>query len=204
MRWILEHFQLVIVLAGALAWWLNQRKREKAGQSADYDDDGIPERNEEGSFTGEASYQDDEEARMREEIRRKREARQGGQPTPPSVPRAPSPVEDPLTQLMRELASNLAPKEPQRPVAPPPVPAAPSYAEQELERQRALQERLATLPGRTTHSSFPQAAPALTATGSAVLSPAPVSELRASLQDVAQVRRAILLSEVLGKPLALR
>jgi hypothetical protein len=43
MKWVLEHLQLIIVIAGAIAYWINQRAREKAGQEADYDEDGVPE-----------------------------------------------------------------------------------------------------------------------------------------------------------------
>ena len=43
MNWVLDHLQIIIVVAGAIAYWINQRAREKAGQEADYDEDGIPE-----------------------------------------------------------------------------------------------------------------------------------------------------------------
>ena len=40
---ILDNLQLLLVIAGSFAYWLNQRRREKSGESADYDEDGIPE-----------------------------------------------------------------------------------------------------------------------------------------------------------------
>lgn len=43
MRWIFENLNVIIVIAGAIAWWLNQRARERAGEEADYDNDGTPE-----------------------------------------------------------------------------------------------------------------------------------------------------------------
>ena len=43
MDWILDNLQIVLAIAGAIAYWLNARNKEKAGEEADYDGDGIPD-----------------------------------------------------------------------------------------------------------------------------------------------------------------
>jgi hypothetical protein len=87
------------------------------------------------------------------------------------------------------------------PLGPAPPPALPP-AEMELKRQRDLQERLrqireakAAASGGTTASRKRKAAK--------TLSSAP-SGLRAALHERGQVRRAIVLREILGPPLGMR
>jgi len=76
MRWIFENLNLIIVIAGAIAWWLNQRARERAGEEADYDNDGTPE------VPPRQQFEDPELAdrtrKIREEIQRKIEERRRG------------------------------------------------------------------------------------------------------------------------------
>ncbi len=69
MHWILDNLQLLIFIAGAVAWWLNQRAREKAGESADYDADGTPEARPRGGF--EDPELAERTRKIREEIQRK-------------------------------------------------------------------------------------------------------------------------------------
>ena len=42
MEWILKNLELILWIAGPIAVWINQRARQKRGQAADYDEDGIP------------------------------------------------------------------------------------------------------------------------------------------------------------------
>ena len=114
MRWFLEHIQVVIAVAGIIAWWLNQRRREKEGQSADYDGDGTPERNP----TAEP-YDDEQARRVREDIRRKIAERRGlatpapAATEPPPLAQAPAPREeapppvfqDPLQDMLKDIES---------------------------------------------------------------------------------------------------
>jgi len=43
MEWILRNLEMILIIAGPIAIWLNQRAKEKRGEPADYDGDGRPE-----------------------------------------------------------------------------------------------------------------------------------------------------------------
>lgn len=186
MDWIFDHLQLVFVVGGAIAWWLNQRKQAQAGDEAP-----PPEQ--------EAGFDDPELAertrRIREEIQRKIEQRARGyaneQPTLPHT----EPVEPP--PVIREVV-----------VARQPVRAASRIEAQRqaeiLEEQAAMMEKLreaetmkAAVQKRvefeaatTDHSEEARAAIRTTV----------LDDLRAP----AALRRAFILREVLGPPVALR
>lgn len=202
MRWVLDNIQLIIVIAGAIAWWINQRAREKAGQEADFDDDGTPEP------PGQRSFEDPQLAertrRIREEIQRKIDERRRlgeGYTTParPPVPPAPDelriPVEaDEPPPLVREVVVASA--------------TAPSLAEARrraeiLEQQAALAEQL-----REAEQMKLSAARRINYEAAVAEHQAPKSEARAALladlRDAGSLRRALLLREVLGPPVGLR
>lgn len=215
MSWILEHLQIIVFVAGAIAYWLNQRAREKAGEQADYDGDGIPEATTRplvpSSRDGSDPEQDERVRRIQEEIRRKIAERQGRAPAPAAP--APGPTEfDPLRELLRPVLG-----EPQ-PEAPPPVPVVeireaydPDQAA--LERQRKLAEQLEELETRraearrTAESTRKNSAYDLPSTPKAS-APGSVSAdsgtVRDSLRSARSLRRAIVLREILDRPVALR
>ena len=151
MNWILEHLQLIIVVAGTIAYWINQRAREKAGQDADYDEDGKPEVRggparelKPLSQDGSDPEADERVRRIQEEIRRKIAERRG-QPVPP--PLAP-PELSPFRPVFQEAPPPLArpaeaPSAPEREVT---VSAYDDTAA--LERQRKLEEQMAQLEER--------------------------------------------------------
>lgn len=226
MDWVFEHLNVIIVIAGAVAYWLNQRRREKEGLPADYDEDGTPE-NRPTAAPGEfdTSTMDADEAertrRLQEEMRLKREQRTGSSPALPAdtlgVPPLPAPARreaapppvyrDPMAELMRELARKMTqPANQPEPAAQ--VPAAYAAEQEALERQRQLDEQYRALEERRTSLRKETAAfreesnAAQPATGTAGLSSG--SFWLAELRNPSQVRRAIVLNEVLGKPLALR
>ncbi len=226
MDWIFDHFQVLIAIAGAIAYWLNQRRRERSGESADYDGDGIPETpptvrrldpNEPDPAEAERTRQ------IQEEIRRKiLERRAGGETGSPHVPpllvpstpgrapemspleespRAPRPVaQEPMGELLRRMLD----------------PQAEARAEEERlsrERQRALQEQLQAMEEQSRREREKLAA--LTATLRAPAEPASTGassgasrprdhSLGEVLQDPRGLRRAVLLREVLGAPVGLR
>lgn len=164
MDWIWDNLQLIIVVAGSIAVWLNQKRREKNGELADYDEDGIPDnrvppRPEMRELTpasrdGSDPAQEERRRLIQEEIRRKIAERRG-QPVPPQMPSAPT-LEpfNPVRPVFRE-----QPIEPMRPAnpfevpspalpVPPPMPAREVSAYDDtaaLERQRRLAEQLAEL-----------------------------------------------------------
>lgn len=219
MEWIFDNLQLIIVIAGAIAYWINQRAREKAGQDADYDQDGIPERRAERreetrdlqapppreSFDTE---HEERARRIREEIQR-RIAERSGRGAPPPMPAPPR--LDPFQPVFQE---DYAPPAPPAPSAPPPLPAPVTVADYDdsaaLERQRKLAEQLEQLgeqrraARREAQSAFDsteqQAATSQTAKAAGV----GARLLSAELRDPRTLRRAVVLREVLGPPVALR
>lgn len=188
MDWALKHLQLIIAIAGAAAWWLNQRRQakmtgEEPRKEVTFDDPELAERT----------------RRIREEIQRKIEQRARGyvneQPTlPHNEPAEPPPI---LRQVVM-----------MRPPEPPMSRAAAAKLEDVrtagiLEQQAALVEQLrqageikAAAMSRTQFesqiSSGGQAA--------AVARSALVDDLR----DPDALRRAFILREILGPPVALR
>src|SRR5689334_18992656 len=126
MNWILEHLQLVIVVAGALAAWLNQRK--KGGRT---EEDGE---NPASTVTGE----DDQTRRIQEEIRRKIAERRGQgtvEAPAPSTPPAPEQWAPPVA-APRRVPPVVAP----RPVAREAGPSLRDRLEAKLEQVRAREE----------------------------------------------------------------
>lgn len=230
MKWILEHLQVIILIAGAIAYWLNQRKREKEGLPADYDEDGVPENRPKRTEFDPASMDADEAERTRrvqEEIRRKIAERRG-QALPPPVstaaeqaPRIPAPArreaapppvfQDPVAEMLKEIQRRFSPET----AAPPPIPvrSEPEPIDREmLERQRALEEQLRQLE---TEKRAIQARAAKVASANSAMAPLSQGTMAASgtrgganwlaeLRDPVTARRAIVLREIMGSPVGLR
>ncbi len=221
MAWILEHLQIIVFVAGAIAYWLNQRAREKAGEQADYDGDGVPEAPVRpltpASRDGSDPEQDERVRRIQEEIRRKIAERQGRSPAP-----APEPGPDgfdPLRDLMRPVfGEEPTPEPPPFRPEPPPAPAYSASADADqaaLERQRRLAEQLEELENR--RAAARQAAEAIKRPSAYALpasDPANQSaqsdrrqndgSVREALASPRALRRAFVLREVLDRPVALR
>jgi len=186
MDWILSHLQLIFVVGGAIAWWLNQRKQAQASDEAP-----PPQK--------EATFDDPELAertrKIREEIQRKIQQRAKGYANEqPTLPRS-EPVEPP--PVIREVV-----------VTRQPVRAATRVDAQRqaeiLEQQAAMMEKLreaelmkASVKRRTDfeESTADHTAEARTAIRSTLLD---------DLSGPAALRRAFILREVLGPPVALR
>lgn len=223
MNWVLDHLQLIIVIAGAIAYWINQRVREKSGQNADYDEDGIPEnrpgqraetrelapRNREGTDID----QEERARRIREEIQRKIAERRGQAQSPaptPAAPPPPLPRFDPFRPVFQEET---------RPVPPPmraPEPVTPrvqveTYDDSAaLERQRQLAEQMEQLEERrrearrSAQRAFDSTEQQAMTTQTAKAAGVGARELSAELRDPRSLRRAFVLREVLDAPVALR
>lgn len=190
MNWLLDHLQLVIAAAGGLAWWLNQRKRAQAEQ-------------ENGAPPAEATFDDPELAertrRIREDIQRKIEQRGRAHSQPEWGESAPEVAIPP--PLMREPA--------RRPVEPPPL-ARPAAAHYEAQRTAEILEQQAALSERLHQASEMKAAALRRAQYEDEISdhvPVPSvarSALTDDLRDPAALRRAFILREIIGPPVALR
>jgi hypothetical protein len=210
MAWVFEHLQLILVIAGVIAYWINQRAREQAGEDADYDGDGTPERRAPTrdltpvSRDGVDPEQAERVRRIQEEIRRKIAERRGELAPPPIEPQE-APV---FVEREEEV---LVPQPPRVPTV--------SAQERErafahddsaaLERQRKLAEQLEELEARRRETrrlaatTFPTARQAVAASREPVAAGArrPVA---AELRDPRAVRRVMVLREVLDAPVALR
>jgi len=206
MDWISENvLQIIIALAVAIAGFLNNRKKEKGGEPADYDGDGVPD-NRPGQFEPQGMDMDEAERtrRVQEEIRRKIAERRG-QPVPPLV--APRPVAQPIPEVIKRRF--------EPPVVPPPLPSRAAQAaqaardEEILEHQRELETQLRVLEARRAEhkrQAAEAAAPlsAATAYRTAVSTKASGADVLADLRAPGGARRAWILREVLGTPAGLK
>jgi hypothetical protein len=223
MSWVLEHLQLIIVIAGAVAYWLNQRAREKAGEQPDYDGDGIPEptRTQRRELTPTSRDGTDPEAderlrRIQDDIRRKIAERRG-QASPP-----PLPVPDLPPVVRAPVFEETAPPIRRRSEAEVAVERDSDAAyrdEAALERQRQIAAQLLQLEADRREAQQRVAALASvraagagagtdigggTQRGSSATSAASSRRLASELRDPRAVRRALALREILGAPVALR
>lgn len=203
MNWLAHNLQVIIAIAGAIAWWLTQRKRgDSAGDSA----------------PAEKTFSDPELAeqtrRIREEIRRKIEQRNRGagrsagappapvQPLPPGAGGLPG-----LPPLLRELVEVQAPEPPVTVSAAPradPGHAAVERQAEILEQQAALADQLRMAKemkeAELRRLQFEQTVADHEGSRVAALRGA----LEEDLRSPESLRRAFLLREVLGPPVALR
>ncbi len=192
MDWILNHIPLLVAIAGSVAYWLNQRRQAQAG------DDPAPPR--------ETTFEDPELAertrRIREEIQRKIEERGRGYATEKAtLPRSPSPAE--LPPLVREVV-----------VKSQPAPAVLRRVASQVEAQRMAEilEQQAALAERLRQAQEMKAAAASRAEFETQISSdketiaAAVSRgaLGDDLRNPDALRRAFILREILGPPVALR
>jgi hypothetical protein len=212
MKWILDHLQLVVVIASAFAWWLSQRREQQAPPPDPMDRPGRQK----------IDYEEGERTRqIQEDIRRRiAERRNGGagtsrpgqsMPEPRMVTDRPSPqaTKPPVPQIppiLRELMGLPADEAPPPPRLPQPVQESinPVLERQNrlaaelraLEAQRAENEALArsTLEA-SSYRSTRRAVSAQSTMGDDYL---------ATLRDRRSVRRAMVLREILDKPVALR
>jgi hypothetical protein len=223
MRWIFENIQVVIVIAGAIAYWLNQRQRAKQGlPPVDEDGNPIPQ-----NHPKQASFEETDDAertrRIQDEIRRKIAERRGesgpsSAPQPPLVTipapaqreATPPPVfQDPVQEMMKELQRRFVPV----PDAPTPAqpPAGSTQAEGEREtltRQRGLQEKLEEIEAqqRVTRQRVAdiKATDAAAATSAESTRQATADRWLTDLRDPETARHAIVLREIIGTPVGLR
>lgn len=207
MDWILDHLQLVIAIAAAVAYWLNSQRKNAT-------DDAEPQDSEEAERT----------RRIQEEIRRKIAERRGGQaPAPPPAGARPAPP-----PLLRPRPAEL----PMPPFGAPAQPVfAPRAAREErddeartpaeaderartaartaaiLERQEKLAEEMRALEAARQEARKRAAQVATAETErQARENRAAVGarSLAEELRDAKSARRAIVMREVLGTPVGLR
>lgn len=201
MDWILQHFQIVVAIVVIVFWVL---KSIAGGKKADEEHSGPMAAPPPVADPGE----EDRTRQIQEEIRRRILARQRGETTPPPLP-PPRPV------IVQREEPELA--DPDYPGEGPnvPMPTAAAHRQSDtaqaaiLEQQRLLAEQLHALrAARAAGTSVPPVpAVKLPAHAAAAIAGHQLDcrrELRRDLHHSSSVRRAILLKEILGEPLALQ
>jgi hypothetical protein len=198
MKWLLENPWVFIVIAGLVAQVLKALQKGQGGAAEaapkkeyEFDDPELAERT----------------RKIREEIRRKIEQRRGGanqpEPVPPVVIESsseatPPPVVIRLPEVVREVLT------PSRTPEPAEDRGAQIRAAAELERQVSLEERLQEA------MLLKQSADRRVAFEATTADPEPAALVKTrgtvldDLRDPAALRRAFILREVLGPPVALR
>lgn len=207
MNWILEHFQVVIALIVIAAWILRsiagaeqEERPKRSGRAAPAEDAAEAERT----------------RQIQEEIRRRILARQRGEtvapPNPPPMPAAEAPPPMPVFVEPEEEEELLDPDYPGEGPREPMPSAARREAEAAqaaiLEQQRQLAEQLRAL--REARSVREASSPPSRRVWAGARHATTLhrqtfrSELIRDLHEPVGLRRAILLKEILGEPLALR
>lgn len=203
MDWIGEHLQIIIAIAGAIAYWLNARKKEKSGEAADYDGDGEPDTYpQQGGLLREEDdtlKQEENMRRIQEEIRRARAEREGGGVPAPTYQPAPPPMPLPSRPVKRWEQDDAYRRAEARRIE------TERQSAEVLERQQALAAQLAALSQKRAEAGR-EAKAVWTRPKEAAGAGAKVSDhkLLAELRNARSLRKAIVLREVLGPPLALR
>jgi hypothetical protein len=223
MHWILENIQVVIVVAGAIAYWLNQRQRIKQGlPPVDEDGQPIPQ-----NHPKHASFEETDDAertrRIQDEIRRK-SAERRSESGPSSAPRpplvtipaparreaTPPPIfQDPVQEMMKGFQRRFVPGPDASAAAQPPTESAQAEGEREtLTRQRELQEKLEDLEAqqRVTRQRVAEikATDAAAATSAESTRQTAADRWLTDLRDPETARHAIVLREIIGTPVGLR
>lgn len=187
MAWVMDHLGALITVAIVIAGWLNQRRRGADGQPT-VDEDGNPIPRPSAEATRPIAGDDSESEvarRIREEIRRKIAERAGREPGPVAAP--------------QETVTRSTPPPPLPAAAPMPTVDAVDVGEVELARQRRLAEQLAALQPARKRPKAPVLGddqPEEPATAGAAG--------HAAVGSADALRRAVVMREVLGPPVALR
>ncbi len=191
MDWVFDHLQAIIAVAGVIAYWLTQRK---GGQTEDA-----------AEPRAEKTFADPELAertrRIREEIQRKIEQRARGYPT--EQPTLPRDAAADLPPILREVVVARQPEPPAR------TRAAASHQEAQrmaeiLEQQAALAEQLKQAEEMKAAALRRTQFETEIASKEEMAVAAVRTALGNDLRDPVALRRAFVLREVLGPPVALR
>lgn len=212
MKWITENIQVILAVAGAIAYWLNSQ-REAAEKAAQEKETALRKASQPASMTeGDAAAEEEmRNEQVRAEVRRMIAERRGE--TVPPERSAPPPISEPEEE--RSFRSPPV-EEPPELALPPPLhsPARSqqagsdhALARESLEASLVRQEQLALeLQTLNEQRALVARRAAVVAEGESVVARRDLvsNELRHDLRDPRSLRRAIVLREVLGPPVALR
>ena len=212
MKWITENIQVILAVAGAIAFWLNSQR--EAAEKAAQEREAALRRASQPSALAETDVAADDELRneqVREKVRRMIAERRGDE-IPPELSMPPA-----MPELEEERSFRSPPLEaPPELALPPPVlrpvrsqqtAVAHALATETLEASLVRQEQLAVeLQSLNEQRVLAARRAAVVAEGEAVVARRDLvsNELRHDLRDPRSLRRAMVLREVLGPPVALR
>jgi hypothetical protein len=201
MEWVLEHIQLLILVGGAIAYWINQRR----GKTEEGEPTSSPY--ERTAPTASGPGEDERVRRIQEEIRRRIMERTAGGGRP-DVPEAAPPQLPPLQPRAERMDTHDGEEEeqPARPAPQRRAVAMDAFDAAETERQHRLAEQLRELQQRQaeTKTRVDQLKRQSSAAERQTQDQRALAPLNADLRDPAALRRAVILQEVLGKPVSLR
>ena len=212
MKWITENIQVILAVAGAIAFWLNSQR--EAAEKAAQEREAALRRASQPASLAETDVAADDELRneqVRDKVRRMIAERRG-EAVPPewsAPPAMPEPEEE------RSFRSPPIEEPPELALPPPLSPpvwsqkaeTADSLAKETLEASLVRQEQLAVeLQSLNEQRVLAARRAAVVAEGEAVVARRDLvsNELRHDLRDPRSLRRAMVLREVLGPPVALR
>lgn len=212
MKWITENIQVILAVAGAIAFWLNSQR--EAAEKAAQEREAALRRASQPAALAETDVAADDEMRneqVRDKVRRMIAERRG-EAVPPewsAPPAMPEPEEE------RSFRSPPIEEPPELALPPPLSPpvwsqkaeTADSLATETLEASLVRQEQLAVeLQSLNEQRVLAARRAAVVAEGEAVVARRDLvsNELRHDLRDPRSLRRAMVLREVLGPPVALR
>jgi len=193
MDWILEHLKLIILAGGAIAYWMNQRRKAKEEQDVARTLTSTP------TIQPQVNDETERVRRIQEEIRRKIQERAAGG----AQKRQPSPV----IQAQQQMTPPLAPRTPSKPDAYTQFTVEQSAADDQavLDRQQLLATKLRELEeNRRQNMGKAERFAEKTSDGMSASDTAVRGSPLADLRNSISVRRAIILREVLGPPVGLR
>ena len=212
MKWIIDNIQVIIAVAGAIAFWLNSQ-REAAAKAAEEQAAALRRAQQPAALSAADTDAESEirNEQVREKVRRMIAERRGDA-VPPELS-APTTLPEPEEE--RSFRSPPLAEPPELEMPPPLQPLGPSRqaesahssATETREASLVRQEQLALeLQSLNEQRVFAARRAAVVAEGEAVVARRDLvsNELRHDLRDPRSLRRAMVLREVLGPPVALR
>jgi len=188
MDWILDNIRLIVIVGGAIAYWLNQRRKAREEEQA--------ARSRPAPSPVQATDDAERTRRIQEEIRRKIQERAGG-----GAKREPSESVVPAMEIPPLIVRSVPKENAYKPVEVSREASDQAVLEHQLElatKLRELDQKRREAMGRS------EAFAEKTAVAMAASDTADRGSILEDLRSTASVRRAIVLREVLGTPVGLR
>ncbi len=210
MRWITDNIQVILAVAGAIAYWLNSR-REAEAKAAEEKEAALRKGQQPAALSEAEAADETRNEQVREKVWRMIAERRG-EAVPPEWSASPSRPEPEEERSFRSPPIEEPPELAMPPPSQPPARSqlaevAHSLATETQEASLVRQEQLALeLHSLNEQRVLASRRAAVVAAGEAVVARRDLAsnELRHDLRDPRSLRRAMVVREVLGPPVALR